>query len=153
MEKHFLTMRLPLITGTILVSPTVYFICAAILYFGLGNSFLWIPIDPILENQANKHIGWNMNLLIMPGSVMALAYNFLCIVKVSRVVTSEKFQLSIIIRKQWLNIAVAILSILVLSFLFGYPVIKNYGELGSVHLTPHPHALFSNFIAGWFCSQ
>lgn len=120
-----LNHRFALIAGALLVFPALYFMVAAVLNFEMGISGLWKPIDPVFANPANKHLGWNINLLILFGPVLALLLNFFSLVKIKWQNEKEQLQLSFSIRKHWVNILVAVVSALVLASIFAYLVAEN----------------------------
>jgi hypothetical protein len=121
-----LNHRFALIAGALLVFPALYFVLAAVLNYEMGISVLWQPIDPIFENPANKHMGWNINLLILFGPMLAFLLNFFSVVKTRWYNETERMHLSFSIRKHWINILIAIVSALVLASLFAYLIAENY---------------------------
>lgn len=120
-----LNHRFTLIAGALLVFPALYFMVAAFLHYEMGVSTLWQPIDPIFENPANKHFGWNINLLILFGPVLALLLNFFSIVKIKWQNEKDQVHLSFSIRKHWVNILIAAVAALVLASIFAYLVAEN----------------------------
>ncbi len=91
----------------------------------MGVPALWQPINAIFEKSANKHFGWNINLLILFGPVLALLLNFFSIVKIQMRNDKEQLHLNLSIRKHWINIAVAATAALVLASLFAYLIAEN----------------------------
>lgn len=120
-----LNHRFALIAGALLVFPALYFMVAAFLNYEMGISTLWQPIDPIFEKPANKHFGWNINLLILFGPVLAFLLNFFSIVKIKWQNEKDQMHLSFSIRKHWVNILIAAVAALVLASLFAYLIAEN----------------------------
>ncbi len=121
-----LNHRFALIAGALLVFPALYFVLAAVLNYQMGISVLWQPIDPIFANPDNKHMGWNINLLILFGPVLAFLLNFFSVVKIRWYNETERMHLGFSIRKHWINILIAVVSALVLASLFAYLIAENY---------------------------
>ena len=120
-----LNHRFALIAGALLVFPALYFMVAAFLYYEMGFSTLWQPIDPVFEKPANKHFGWNINLLILFGPVLALMLNFFSIVKIKWQNEKDQMHLSFSVRKHWVNILIAAVAVLVLASLFAYLIAES----------------------------
>ena len=121
-----LDQRFAFTAGALLIFPALYFFIAAVLNYEMGIPALWKPIDPIFQNPANKHLGWNINLLILFGPVLAFLLNFFSIVKIKWTNEKEQLHLSFSIRKNWVNILIAVVSVLVLASLFTYLIAENY---------------------------
>ncbi|MBV9987022.1 MAG: hypothetical protein JO301_05050 [Chitinophagaceae bacterium] len=62
-----------LVAGALLVAPAGYFFTAAFLNYELHLPFFWDPIAPYFEQH--KSLGWNANLLIAFGPVLAVLMN------------------------------------------------------------------------------
>jgi hypothetical protein len=120
-----LNHRFALIAGALLVFPALYFMVAAFLNYEMGVSTLWQPIDPVFEKPANKHLGWNINLLILFGPVLAFVLNFFSIVKIKWQNEKDQVHLGFSIRKHWVNILIAAVAALVLASIFAYLVAEN----------------------------
>ncbi len=120
-----LNHRFALIAGALLVFPALYFFTAAILNYEMGVDALWKPIDAIFENPANKRMGWNINLLILFGPILAFLLNFFSIVKIKWQNEKEQMHINFSIRKHWVNMFIAAVSVLVLASLFAYLVGEN----------------------------
>ena len=121
----FLNHRFALITGALLVFPAFYFMVAAVLNYEMGIATLWQPINDIFEKPANKHFGWNINLLILFGPILALLLNFFSVVKIKWQNEKDQMHLSFSIRKHWINILIAAVAALVLASLFAYLIAEN----------------------------
>jgi hypothetical protein len=111
-----------LAAGAILLFPAVYFITAAFMHFETNIPGLWKPVDP-LKNQP----GWNISLLILFGPVLAFLLNFFSIVKIVGLNGKEDVQVSFSIRKNWINIVMAGISVLAMLCLVGYLFTENFG--------------------------
>ena len=120
-----LNHRFALIAGALLVFPALYFFTAAILNYEMGIATLWKPIDAIFENPANKRLGWNINLLILFGPILAFLLNFFSIVKIKWQNEKDQVHISFSISKHWVNILIAVVSVLVMALLFAYLVGEN----------------------------
>ena len=82
MTKQILNHQIALIAGALLVFPACYFVLAALLNFGSGFPAVWGFIVSIFENQANRQPGWNINLLILFGSILAFVWNVFSILQI-----------------------------------------------------------------------
>ena len=117
--------RLALAAG-ILTLPTLYFISIAILKYNFGQSYLFDRATPMLEHLGIKEkLGWNINLLILFGPVLAFMLNVLSVLKIQFRFRKEQLDCSMSIRKNWWNLAIIILSTLILVVLFAYLIGEN----------------------------
>jgi hypothetical protein len=71
MKNAFAKQAFTRAIATLLVVPSLYFVLSAFLNYGLGFPGLWDVIAPIFEQPANKHLGLNVNLLIVFGPIAA----------------------------------------------------------------------------------
>ena len=112
--------------GALLTLPAVYFIFISILKYGLGIPGLFDISLPVLENlRINESLGFNINLFILMGPVIALLLNLFVILKLDWYNENETISIRVSIQKNWWNIAVIILSGLLLSTLFIYALGEN----------------------------
>jgi hypothetical protein len=128
MKTQITHHRVASIAGTLLVFPAVYFVSASILYLNWGLPGLWNLADPSLVNLSNGQIGWNINLLILVGPMLALVWNTFSLVQINWNNSNEQLQLSFRVHKHWSNIYVAIVSLVVLASIFVY--VSGQGGMG-----------------------
>jgi len=115
------------VAALLLVLPTVYFILISILKYGLGVDGPFDSARPILESMGiQDSLGWNINLLILFGPLIAF---LLCIIQVLNIkwhFTSESFLFNLSIKKKWFPLSVIIFSAGVLAILVFYFLVENY---------------------------
>lgn len=110
-----------------LALPTAYFILIAILKYGLGINGPFDSAQPFLERLGIKEsLGWNINLLILFGPVIALFISAFQVLSLEWHFTKERFQFNFSIQRKGFSIFVALLSILLLGILFVYFLGENY---------------------------
>lgn len=125
MTKQILNYQLAPVAGALLAFPACYFVLAAVLNDSLGFSPLWEIIEPIFEKPANKHLGWNINLLILFGPILALIWNTFSILQIKWSNEKDHLHLFFSITKHWLNIGVIMVCLLILATLFAYLFVEN----------------------------
>ena len=114
------------ITGLFLSIPTFYFFLASILKYELNTPGLYDTISPALQSMGlHENFGWNINLLILFGPVLALLLNVLSVIHIRFETTKEKFDCRLSINKSWKNLAVVFFSGLLLLFLFAFLFVEN----------------------------
>jgi hypothetical protein len=127
MMKTFNTnSKLAWIAGTLLTLLPVYFIFISIMKYAFGWNYLFDISEPTLKNLGiDQSMGWNINLLIIFGPVLAFVLNVLSVLHVHFEITKERIDCRISISKNWKNLAIVILSTLVLLTLFAYLLGEN----------------------------
>jgi len=76
MRTHFLKPNFSFALGLLLTIPTAYFIFISLLKYVFGLPALFDAIQPTLEGLGIKQsIGWNINLLIFFGPLLAFLLN------------------------------------------------------------------------------
>ena len=111
----------------LLALPTAYFILIALLKYGLGIDGPFDSAQPFLEKLGIKEsLGWNINLLILFGPVIALFISVFQVLSVEWHFTKDQFQFNVTIQRKGFPIFVALLSILLLGILFVYFLGENY---------------------------
>lgn len=114
------------ISGLLLTVPTFYFIFISVLKYVFGLPELFDSMAPFLERAGIKEFpGWNINLLILFGPVLALLMNLSVVLKVRYENSKDNFDCWVVISKRSWNLAVIVLAILVLATLFMYAVGEN----------------------------
>jgi hypothetical protein len=113
----------------LLVLPTVYFISISILKSELGIAGPYNTSEPLLEQLGiSEPLGWNINLLILPGPVVALCIALFQVLHIDWQFTKEKIQFQFAIQKKWFPIVIILISGLVLASLFSYLILENYNH-------------------------
>lgn len=111
--------------GLLLALPTAWFICINILN-EVGVSGPYNASQPVLENLGIKEsMGWNINLLILLGPVLAFLLIIFQVLKIKWHFTKEEFQLNFTLQKRWFPLLVAAFSLGLLAFLFFYVIGEN----------------------------
>ncbi|MDP9231058.1 MAG: hypothetical protein M3O67_10380 [Bacteroidota bacterium] len=122
------TSRITWVTALalLLALPTAYFILIAILKYGLNIDGPFDSATPFLERMGIKQtLGWNINLLILFGPVLALVLTIFQVLKIKWEFTKEDFQFHFTVQKRWFPILVAAFSIGLLAILFFYMLGEN----------------------------
>ena len=118
--------KLVWIAGMFLTIPATYFFLASILKFELNTPGLYDAIEPALLTMGlRENFGWNINLLILFGPVLALLLNVLSVLHIRFETTKEKIDCRVSINKSWKNLAGVFLSGIVLLILFAYLFVEN----------------------------
>lgn len=111
--------------GTLLAFPSAYFIFINVLN-EYGSPYLFDSAQPLLEQLGiKKSLGFNINLLILFGPLIAMALNLLAVVKINLYNQMENFSVKFSIKKQWWNMMLVIFSGLLLAILFVYAIGEN----------------------------
>jgi membrane protein insertase Oxa1/YidC/SpoIIIJ len=106
--------------------PTAYFIVISILKYELGVDGPFDSISPWLERMGIKEApGWNINLLILLGPVVACLLTVFQLLKIRGEFSQEEFQFHITVRKRWFPLLVTAFSLSLLAALFIYLLGEN----------------------------
>ena len=133
MKTPLLQTRWTFFAGALLAFPAAYFVSSAIMNYGLGIDWLWKPIEPIFEKPANQHFGWNINMLIILGPIVAVLINTLSLAFIRFGKADDYFKFEIFIRRNWLNLAVIIIaggSLLIMSIYLFFENLETVKALG-----------------------
>lgn len=126
MKLFTINHKWALTIGTLLAFPTAYFIFISLLKYVLGAPYLFDSTQPLLEKLGIKHsLGWNINLLILFGPMVALMLNLLAVVKTKWHNERELFAIKFSIEKHWWNMVVVFFSGISLATLFIYALGEN----------------------------
>ena len=121
MQTSLINRKLSLWLGLLLTLPTAIFIMASVFKYETGWPLLYDAIAPTLENWGIRESpGWNINLLILFGPVLALILNFFAVVIINGLADKDQWQLNFCIKKYRANIIISITALLVLTVLFVY---------------------------------
>ena len=113
-------------TGLLLVVPTAYFIFISLMKYSFASPELFDSAEPFLEKLGiNQSLGWNINLLILFGPVLALLLNVLSVLTIDMRSQHDMLSVKLSIRKSWLNLLIIMISGLLLSVLFLYLLREN----------------------------
>jgi hypothetical protein len=111
--------------GALLAFPTAYFILIALLN-EYGYPYLFNAAQPVLEQLGIKEsLGFNINLLILFGPMLALVLNLLAVVRIEWYNQSEILSVKFSVQKHWWNMSLIILSGMLLAVLFIYAIGEN----------------------------
>jgi hypothetical protein len=109
----------------LLVLPSIWFFCINIMNEA-GINGPYNASQPALESLGiREQFGWNINLLIVFGPVIALLLSALQVLHIEWSFSREQFQFTITIRRKWFPLFIAFLSILQLTALFIYLAGEN----------------------------
>ncbi len=110
----------------LLALPTAYFITISLLKYVFNVDGPFDNATPFLERMGIKeNIGWNINLLILFGPLIAFLITIFQVLKINWQFSKEQFEFHFTIRKQWFPLMVAVLSGGLLLTLFIYLVGEN----------------------------
>lgn len=120
------TSTVTAITGLMLTVPAFYFILISVLKYTFGVPYLFDSIAPFLERSGIKEPpGWNINLLILVGPVLALLINLSVVLRLHYENSKDYFDCRVTISKRSWNLVVIVLAGLVFATLFMYLVGEN----------------------------
>lgn len=107
--------------------PTAYFILISVLKYWLGVSGPFDTAQPALERWGIKDApGWNINLLILFGPVLAFLLTLFQILKIEWRFTEEEFLLNFTVHKRWFPLLVTAFSVGLMAILTFYFLVENY---------------------------
>jgi hypothetical protein len=114
------------IASLLLALPTAYFICISVLKYELSIDAPFDIIAPFLERMGIKEtLGWNINLLILLGPVVAFLLTIFQVVKIEWQFSKEQFLFHFAITKSWFSLLIAGFSLGLLGILFIYLLGEN----------------------------
>ena len=110
----------------LLALPTAYFILISVLKYALNIDGPFDSAQPALERWGIKEtLGWNINLLILFGPMLAFLLTIFQVLKIEWHFTKEEFLLHFTLQKKWFPLLVALFSISLLGILFLYFLGEN----------------------------
>jgi hypothetical protein len=110
----------------LLALPTAYFFLISFLKYEAGVHAPFDAIAPFLERMGIKEtLGWNINLLILLGPMVAFTLSIFQVLKIKFQFTQNHFLFQFILKKRWLPLLVAAFSVSLLGILFIYLVGEN----------------------------
>ena len=114
------------IVGLMLALPTAYFAGANMLN-ELGIPGPYSIIDSFIQQTGGQQpLGWNINLLLVCGPLIALFISVFQVMIIEWHFTKEQFQFNVTIQRKGLPLFVALFSIALLGTLFFYLLVENY---------------------------
>lgn len=126
MKYAIVKPRISFVAGLLLSLPTAFFILASLLKYTFGAPALFDAIAPVLEQGGIRQtIGWNINLLVLFGPLVALLLNLSNTLEIDCFFPAGEMELRVHIRKRWMNLSIAAFSALILLTLFIYMVGEN----------------------------
>jgi hypothetical protein len=119
--KPFLKQSWMTWIALLLSLPTAYFFLIAVLKYGFGIDGPFDAITPFLERAGIKEtLGWNINLFILFGPVIACLLTIFQVLKIKRAFNKEDFQFQFTIKRRWFPILVGSFSLTLVAVLFLY---------------------------------
>ena len=110
----------------LLALPTAYFILISVLKYVFGIDGPFDSMQPILEQWGIKEsLGWNINLLILFGPVVALIIAVTQTLKIQFQFSKEQIDFHVQVKKHWFALFVAVFSAGLLAILFWYVAGEN----------------------------
>ena len=127
METTFHRYKWLNVLSLLLALPTAFFISISVLKYVFNVDGPFDNATTFLERMGIKEsIGWNINLLILFGPLIAFLITIFQVLKINWQFAKEQFEFHFTIRKKWFPLMVAILSGGILLILFFYLVGENY---------------------------
>ena len=115
--------------GLLLALPTAYFILISVLKYALNIDGPFDSAQPALERWGIKDtLGWNINLLILFGPVLAFLLTIFQVLKIEWRFTSDEFLLNFTIQKRWFPLLVTAFSVGLMAILTFYFLVENYNH-------------------------
>ena len=98
--KHYLKQNWIGIASLLLALPTAYFLGIAVLKYEMGIDAPFDSIAPLLERMGLKEsLGWNVNLLILLGPIVAFGLSIFQVLKIKFQFTQNHFLFQFILKK------------------------------------------------------
>ncbi len=114
------------IASLLLALPTAYFITISVLKYLAGIDGPFDTMAPVLERWGIKEtLGWNINLLILFGPVVAFLLTIFQVLSIRIQFTENHFLFQFLLKKRWLPLFVAAFSVSLLAILFVYLLGEN----------------------------
>jgi hypothetical protein len=126
MKTQILKPGLSAVIGLLLTAPTLYFILISVMKYVFGLPALFDAAQPTLETLGIKEaIGWNINLLILFGPLVALLLNLNSVLDINWQGTRDDIIVQLLFQKLVRNWLVIVISGLCLLTLFVYAIGEN----------------------------
>lgn len=125
MKKQIVSQPIALLAGWLLVIPSMYFILSALLNYEFGIPGLWSLIESVFEKPENKHLGLNINLLILLGPVLGILINLQQVMYAAFKKDESSFKIDIHLKRYSWNWLVIAAGLFCLAALFIYLLGEN----------------------------
>ena len=114
------------VVGCVLLLAPLYFVSASLLKYGLGIGFLFDPLEAILF-VAGRRVVFNVvsPFVFLGGLCLALALNIYAVARLNVRREEGTIVSTVRVKLRLSNIAVAVVSILLLTMLIGYVFLEN----------------------------
>jgi hypothetical protein len=120
MKSATIKNKMLTVLALLLVIPAAYFILVNVLN-ELGIAGPYNAVAPLVERMGGREpLGWNINLLIAFGPVVAFLLAILQVLKIEWEFTREDFRFHFTIRKRWFPILTGAFSLSLLAILSIY---------------------------------
>jgi hypothetical protein len=115
------------VVGFVLVLAPLYFVSASLLKYGLGIGFLFDPLEAFLS-VAGRRVVFNVvsPFVFLGGLCLALALNTYAVARLNVRREDGTIVSTVRLKLKLSNIAVAVVSILLLATLLGYVFLENF---------------------------
>jgi hypothetical protein len=114
------------IAGLLLALPAAYVLFSSILKYEFGINGPFDEAEPMLVKWGLREpLGWNINLLILLGTVAGLLLTMFQVLQIKWAFTKEAFQFQFTVKKRWFPILVATFTVSILAVLFLYLLGEN----------------------------
>jgi len=124
--KQYIKQNGIAIASLLLALPTAYFLGISVLKYEMGIDAPFDTAAPFLERMVIKEsLGWNVNLLILLGPLVAVVLSIFQVLKIKFQFTQNHFLFQFILKKRWLPLLVAAFSVSLPGVLFIYLAGEN----------------------------
>ena len=114
------------IVGGILTLPAACFFLISILNFQLGYPYLYDAANPFLQStNISEPPGFNINLLILFGPVLALLINVLAVLDLWLDQGKDRINFQLSVSRSWTNLLIILVSAMTLLTTAAYLFIEN----------------------------
>ncbi|MFC0775883.1 hypothetical protein [Terrimonas alba] len=124
--KQYIKQNAVTALSFLLALPAAYFITISVLKYELGINSPFDSVAPFLERMGIKEtLGWNINLLILFGPIVAFLLTVFQVLKIDWQFTKEEFLFHFTVIKKWFPLLVIAFSLSLLAVLTLYMIGEN----------------------------
>ncbi len=126
MKHLFNNQKWVIVLAAILVFPAAFFLIGSVLKFEAGIPVFYDMAEPLMLRMGlNEKLGFNINLLIAFGPIVALALTLFSLVRIKTVSRKDFFSMSVCFPGKGVLLYLALVSAFMMCFLLVYVVGEN----------------------------
>ncbi|WP_147204671.1 hypothetical protein [Segetibacter aerophilus] len=121
MNTTILLRPLAVVGGMLLIFPSVYFVISSWLNDAFNTPALWKIIEPIFKNQEFDFVGWNRDVIMLLGPLLAILINLPQVVHLHLKKDNQQLHVNLVLLRNvycWLIIASATWCLTVIDFTY-----------------------------------